>query len=79
MMTAGGRRYFTEAYVTLRVIREHVASDIPIEVGELSIAQLLHAGQVFYLGPDELPESALQHMHTTFRNVRCGPSVIRRP
>ena len=32
-MTAGGRRYFTEAYVTLRVIREHVASDIPIEVG----------------------------------------------
>lgn len=51
-MSAGRRTYFTSAYVTIRILRDHVKCTLPIEV--------------FYAGSDELPSSAIEHMSATY-------------
>lgn len=56
VLTAGRRTYFTAAYVTLRVLREHLGTQLPIEV--------------FYAGAAELPEEAVRYLETAWPNVR---------
>lgn len=55
VLSAGGRIYFTSAYVTIRVLRDVHKCTLPIEV--------------FYNGPEELPQSAIDLMTKTY-NVR---------
>eukprot|EP00039_Didymoeca_costata_P010058 m.134391 g.134391 ORF g.134391 m.134391 type:complete len:439 (+) comp14693_c0_seq8:22-1338(+) len=50
--SAGGRSYFTSVYVTIRVLREIVKCDLPIEV--------------VYHGAEELPKSAMDHMNKLY-------------
>ena len=55
VMTAGGLRYFTSAYVNIRVIRHFHKCTLPIEV--------------FYAGADEMPQSAVSFMQMAFADV----------
>ena len=55
-MTAGGRKYFTSAYINIRVLRDTLKCKLPIEV--------------FYAGPEEMPDSAIEFMESTFENVK---------
>lgn len=52
VMSAGRRMYFTSAYVTIRILRDHLKCTLPIEV--------------FYAGSDELPDSAIEHMEMQY-------------
>ena len=54
-MTAGGLKYFTSAYVTIRAIRATHNCTLPIEV--------------YYAGPEELPVDAVLHMQSAFDDV----------
>ncbi len=56
VLTAGGRKYFTCAYVNIRVIRETVHSTLPIEV--------------FYGGVDEIPPHVAEFMEKAFVDVK---------
>ena len=53
-MTAGGRRYFVNAYLSIRVLREHLHCTLPIEVFHLN---------------DELPQEAVDYMESAFSDV----------
>lgn len=55
--TAGRRSYFTSVYVTLRVLREYIKTELPIEV--------------FYGGDDELPQDAIDYINQEFGNTRA--------
>jgi hypothetical protein len=56
VMTTGKRTYFTAAYVTLRVLREHLRSRLPVEL--------------FYAGAEEMPQVAIDYLETTWEGVR---------
>lgn len=51
-----GQKYLSCLYITLKVIREHVHSKLPIEV--------------FYYARDPVPTQILQHLQSTFSNVK---------
>jgi hypothetical protein len=51
-MSAGGRMYFTSAYVSIRVLRERLGCTLPIEV--------------FYSGAEELPPEAIEHIQREY-------------
>ena len=55
-MTGGGLTYFTSAYVNLRVIKDKHKCTLPIEV--------------FYAGPHELSQEAVDAMHDLFDDVK---------
>jgi hypothetical protein len=55
-MASGGRQYFVNAYINIRVIRETHGCHIPIEF--------------FFPGPDSIPASAVEYMERTFINLR---------
>ena len=54
-MSAGRLKYFTSAYINIRVLRETAMCTLPIEV--------------FYVGDIELPRAAVDHMHASFKDV----------
>ena len=54
--SAGGRSYFTSAFVMLHVLRQHVKCTLPIEV--------------MYAGSDELPPAAIAHIESALPNVK---------
>lgn len=56
VMAAGGRRYFVNAYINIRVIRDTHGCHLPIEL--------------FYPGPDAIPQLVASYMERTFSNVR---------
>ena len=51
-MTGGSMKYFTSAFVTIKIIREHLKCALPIEV--------------FYAGVDEMPAAAPSYMLKRF-------------
>lgn len=56
VMTTGTMKYFTGAYVILRVIRDIQKSTLPIEV--------------FYSGPEEMDENAIKYFKEAFPDVK---------
>lgn len=56
VMTTGRRTYFTAAAVTVRIIREHLGSTLPIEL--------------FFGGAEELPPAAVVYFENTWPDVR---------
>ena len=55
-MAAGGRKFFVNAYINIRVIRETHGCHLPIEL--------------FYLGQEEMSPVAVAYMEKTFANLR---------
>ena len=55
-MAAGGRKYFVNAYINIRVLRDTHKCTLPIEL--------------FYAGHDEMPAAAVTYMQNTFANLR---------
>ena len=52
-MAVGRRSIFTSAYVTVRILRETLDCDLPIEL--------------FYGGKDELPQEAIDYFRSIYR------------